>query len=149
MNRLHRLFGIDWGGRLGDDVPRIQLLGHIHDGDTGLLLPVEHRPIDGGSPPVLGEQGGVHIDAPLGRQLQNFPGQETAVGRHYDQLRGQLADLLQGSAVLESNGLENRNIMCKGYPLYRWCLELHSPVFRPVRLGEYAADGVSCGNQRL
>ena len=29
------------------------------------------------------------------------------------------------------------------------CLLYTSPVFRPVRLGEYAADGVSCGNQRL
>lgn len=86
---------------------------------------------------------------PLAGSSKISRGQETAVGRHYDQLRGQLADLLQGSAVLESNRLENRNIMCKGYSLYRWCLELHSPVFRPVRLGEYAADGVSCGNQSL
>ena len=46
-----------------DHVARVQLRGHIHDGDARLLLAVENGPVDGRRAPVLRQQGRVDVDA--------------------------------------------------------------------------------------
>jgi len=78
------------GGLLEDNVPRVHFPNHPLDGDAGYPLPVEDSPVDGGGAPVLGQQGGVDVDAPPGGQGKDLIGEETAIGRHHNQLRVQL-----------------------------------------------------------
>ena len=90
------------------------------------------------------------VDAPLGRTGQNVVGQDSAIGRHHNQLGRQGLNLGQGSAVSHLHGLENRDIMCKGTFLYRCWLELVLvPSHRLIRLGEHPADLVPGGYQSL
>ncbi|CAN4049048.1 Lipoprotein, partial [Dysosmobacter welbionis] len=74
---------------LQDHVPCVQLLRHIHDGDAGSLLPVQDGPVDGGRPPILGQQRRVDVDRAVSGHLQNVLRQDAAVGRHHRQLRCQ------------------------------------------------------------
>lgn len=70
----------------------------------GLLLSVQDGPVNGGRPPVLGQQGGVHIDAPQPGIGQNLLGQNPAVGRHHDEVGRSLTMGLQRRAVPEFVG---------------------------------------------
>lgn len=69
---LHRFLRVDMGSLLGDDIPGVQFPGHIHNGHTRFLFPTNHRPVDGGSPPVFGQQRGMDIDAAHWRQSQDI-----------------------------------------------------------------------------
>ena len=47
---------------LQNDIAGIQLFGHIHDGDAGLLQTIQNRPVDGSRAAIGGQQRGMDID---------------------------------------------------------------------------------------
>ena len=99
------LVGIDRRLGGGNDIPGVQLLGHIHDGDAGDGVAVQDGPVDGGCATVFGQQRGMDVDgAKLGGR-QNVLRQDAAIGRHHRQLRGQRADQLQRRTVPQLDGL--------------------------------------------
>ena len=149
MKSHHSLVGIDGGGGLGDDVAGVQIVGHVHDGHAGLAIPVEHRPVDGGRPPVVGQQGRVDVDAPLWGCGQDLVRQNAAVGGHHNQLGSQLLNQRQSRAVPQLDGLIDWDIVGQSAHLDRRCLELHATVPGLVGLGEYPADRVPGGNERF
>ena len=89
------------------------------------------------------------VDAPQPGIVQNFLGQDPAIGRHHDEVRLQLADGLQGGAVPQFGGLEHRDVVDLGAHLHRGGLELHPPVLGLVRLAKHAHHLVAGGDQRL
>ena len=94
-----------------DDIARVQLGGHIHDGHAGDLFAVENRPVDRGRAAVFGQDGGMHIDRAVGRRVQNILRQNAAIGSHHDQLRVQLLHQCQRRAVPQLQRLIHRQIM--------------------------------------
>ena len=99
---------------------------------------VDCGPVDGRGPPVLGQQGGVDVDAPLERQRQNLVREDTAVGRHHNQLRSQLPQNSQGGPIPQLFRLVYRNTVGLGAHLHRRGLELVLvPPHRLVRLAEH------------
>ena len=149
MEGLHRLIRVNGGGPLGNDIPGVQRQSHVHDGHPGLLLSVQDGPVNGGRPPVLGQQGGVHIDAPQPGIGQNLLGQNPAVGRHHDEVGRQLDNGLQRRAVPEFGGLKDRQAVGLGTALHRRGLELHPPVLGFIRLTEHPHHLMSGGHQGL
>ena len=117
--RLGVLLGVNIGFQHMQNVPGIQLLGHIHDGDAGLPLPVEDGPVDGGRSPVFGQQGGVDVDGAIGRGIQNILRQDAAIGRHHDQLRVQLPHQGQSRAIPHFRGLIHGEPLGQGVFLHR------------------------------
>ena len=114
----------------------------MHDGDAGDGLAVENGPVDGGGPPVFGQQGRVDVDTALDGIVQNLRGQDLTVGRHHDELRVQLPEIPQCLPIPHLCGLEHGDFMGKGTYLYRTWQQLHSPVLGFVRLGKDATDSM-------
>ena len=48
-----------------DDAAGINLMVYHEGGDTGDVLSIDHSPVDGGGAAVLGQQGGVQVEAAL------------------------------------------------------------------------------------
>ena len=147
--RLGILLGVNIGFQHMQNVPGVQLPGHVHDGHAGLPLAVEDGPVDGSRPPVFGQQGRMNVDGAIGRGVQNVLRQDAAIGRHHDQLRMQLPHQGQGRAVPHFRGLIHGQPLGQGVFLHRRKGQLMPPVFGAVRLGEHAADLVSVLHQPL
>ena len=146
---LHGLIGVDGGHGLGDDVTGIQLQDHVHDGDAALGIAVEDGPVDGGRATVLGQQRGMDVDAAQLGVVQDLLGEDPAIGGHHDEVGGQTLDGLQGGAVPQLGGLEDRDVVLQGNHLHRGGQELHAPVLGLVRLGEDAHDLVAGFDESL
>ena len=69
------------------------------------------------------------VDAAFFRRRQDLVGQDAAVGRHHDQLRGQFMNERQGRAVPQLYRLVDRDALGLGAELYRGRLELHAAGF--------------------
>ena len=140
----------DFDRLLEDDVPRVHIPDHALNGNAGYPLPVEDGPVDGGGAPVLGQQGGVDVDAPPGGQGKDLIGEETAIGRHHNQLRVQLLQNGQGGPVPQCLGLIDGDAVDQGPLLHRGGLELIVvPAYRPVRLTEHTRQLMSGPHQPL
>ena len=149
VERYYCFIGINRGGGLGDDVSCIQVMGHMHDGYAGFGIAVEYRPVDRSRPPIVGQQRGMDVDTALGRSGQNVIGEDTPIGCYHNEFRSQLLNQGQSGAIPQLCGLIHRDIVGQGTLLHRRGLELHTPVFGLIWLGEYAAQVVTCLDQGL
>ena len=89
------------------------------------------------------------IDGAVGRRVQDILRQNTAIGRHHDQLRCQFLHQGQGGTVPQLQRLIDRQVMGQGIFLDRRKGQLMAAVFRLIRLGKDAADLVSGFHQRV
>ena len=63
------LVGFDGQGALQQNVARVQTLVDAHGGGAGHGLAVGHRPLDGSSAAVFGQQRGVKVEVAPSRQV--------------------------------------------------------------------------------
>ena len=125
----------DGGGDPVDHISGIHLPAQVHGGDTGLLLPVQHRPLIGSGAPVLGEQACVNVNAPEGGHVQYLLREDPAVGYHGADIRLQGPEGLHRLLLPEIFRLEDRDPRFQSHFLYRAGGQLHTPALGPVRLG--------------
>src|SRR2546426_3715956 len=73
---------------LEEDVARVHLLGHRHDGDAGHGITRENGPRDRRRAAVARQERGVDVDAPAGRQVEDGARQDLPVGGGHDEAGG-------------------------------------------------------------
>ena len=82
------------GGRLNGEFcasihgARIQTCVHLHDADTRGPIAGEDGPLDRGSTPPAGQQGGMNVDAAESRRVKNVGGQQQPIGRNDQHIQG-------------------------------------------------------------
>ena len=133
-----RLIFPDGGAHRVDHIPGVHFPHQIHGGDTGLLFPVQHRPLVGRGAPVLGKQTGMDIDAAVFWNIQHLLGQDPSVGNHRANIRLQCPQLFHRFFLPERIRLEHGDSGTLGQHLYRRGCQLHPPAPGAVRLGVYA-----------
>ena len=104
-----------------EHIAGIQPLVHLHDGNAGLGVAVQHGPLHRSAAAILGQQGDVQVDAAIFRRFQHRLRQDAAISHHHDQLRGQCADIFIFAAVPQGTGLEHRRAVGKRHFLHRRC----------------------------
>ena len=102
------LLRVDGDLLAAEHIAGVKALIHLHDGNAGLGVAVQHGPLHRGAATVLGQQRNMQVDAAVLRGFQHGLGQDAAIGHHHDQLRGQCADVLVLAAVPQGTGLEHR-----------------------------------------
>ena len=109
----------------------IQPFVHLHDGNAGLGVTVQHRPLHRGAAAIFRQQRNVQVDAAIAGHFQHGLRQDAAIGHHHDQLRGEGTDVFILAAVPQGAGLEHRCAVRQSHLLDR-------------RRGEHllAADGL-------
>ena len=122
-----------------DDVAGVQLGSHVHNGDAGLLFPVQDRPIDGRRAAVSGQNGGMDVDGAAAGKFQNIVGQDLSVGRDDNELRRKLLYDGKSLPIPHFQGLINYQPLTEGIFLHRGKAHFMAPVFGLIGLGEHAA----------
>ena len=125
----------------------IQSFVHLHDGNAGLGVTVQHRPLHRGAAAILRQQRNVQIDAAVAGQFQHGLRQDAAIGHHHDQLRGKGADVFILTAVPQGAGLEHGCSVLQSHLLDRRCGEHLLAANRLIPPGVYGADIVPGGIQ--
>jgi hypothetical protein len=74
-------------GSLKQYGPRVQSFIHLHDGDSGPQISRHNGSLNGSCPPVSGKQGGVDVDAPLGRKAEHIRRQDFSIGNYDKEIR--------------------------------------------------------------
>ena len=130
-----------------EHIAGVKALVHLHDGNAGLGIAVQHGPLHRGAAAVLGQQGDMQVDAAVLRRFQHRLRQDAAVSHHHDQFRGQCADVLVLAAVPQGAGLEHRRAVGKGHFLDRGCGKHLLAANRLVPPGVHRADVMPGGIQ--
>ena len=123
----------------------IQTLVHLHDGNAGLGVTVQHRPLHRGAAAILRQQRNVQVDAAIVGQFQHGLRQDAAIGHHHDQLRGEGADVFILTAVPQGAGLEHRCSVRQSHLLDRRCGEHLLAADRLISPGIHGTDIVPGG----
>ena len=66
---------------------------------------MDHRPLDGCSSPIFGQQRAMHIDTTQTWGIQHSLGQDLAIGHHYNHIGIPTADLLLDFLCAQCGGL--------------------------------------------
>ena len=127
---------------LYEDRPMVHLLVHEDDGHTRLALPIDDGPLYGGSTPVLRQERGVAVDAPLGRDGQHIGGQDFAVGRNHNHLRLQGAKLGDDLRTPQGRRLQAGDSVVEGELLNGRSAEPASPAGVLIGLGNHRPQSV-------
>src|SRR6266436_4495684 len=80
---LAGLVGRDRKPGLQPDVPGIEALVHLHDGDAGLALLARDGPLRRSGAPQVRQQGRVYVQAAMHRHRQGVGREDPPVGRHH------------------------------------------------------------------
>ena len=102
------LLGVDGDFFAVQHIAGIQPLIHLHDGNAGLGVTVQHRPLHRGAAAILRQQRNVQVDAAIAGHFQHGLRQDAAIGHHHDLLRGEGTDVFILAAVPQGAGLEHR-----------------------------------------
>jgi len=124
MKAAAGLFGIQHNLGLQQHIAGIQTGIHLHGGNSGYLLPVHHRPLDGGSAPVLRQQRRMDVDAAIGRHVQDLLGQDLSKRDHHHHVSRIFFQFFDIFRVPDLLWLKNRDPMGKGCLLYRRILHV-------------------------
>ena len=106
-----------------------------HNGDARFPVAGQHRALDGRGPAPAWQQGGMNVDAPPRRDVDDGPRQQEAVGDDDHQFRPQGAKLLLNLGVFQGLGLEYRQSRLQRQLLDRAGHEFPATAGGPVRLG--------------
>jgi len=127
----------DGGAELGENIPSIQSLIHLHDGDSRFLVTVEDSPLDRSGSAVFREERGVDIKATQAGRLKNGGRENLSIGSHHDQvgiLRLKTSDKLWIARFFR---LINGEIQFQSSGFDRGRLELETPSARSIRLRDH------------
>ena len=119
-----------------DHVPGVHRRSHVLHGNTGRLVPIEHRPLNGRSAAVFRQERAMDIDAAVLCHVKKRLRQNTAVSHDHKKLRSERAQKLRCRAVLEGYGLIYGNAALHGQRFHRRKALLHAASPRLVRLRE-------------
>ena len=125
----------------------IQTLVHLHDGNAGLGVTVQHRPLHRSAAAILRQQRNVQVDAAVAGQFQHGLRQDAAIGHHHDQFRGKNADVFILAAVPQGAGLEHGCSVLQSHLLDRRCGEHLLAANRLIPPGVHGTDIVPGGIQ--
>ena len=134
------LLGVDDDFFAVQHIAGIQTLIHLHDGNAGLGIAVQHRPLYWGAAAVLRQQRNVQVDAAIAGHFQHGLRQDAAIGHHHDQLRGEGMDVFILAAVPQGAGLEHRRTMRQCNLLDRRCGEHLFTADRLIPPGVHSTD---------
>jgi len=76
----------DGMGSLKQYGSRVHSFIHLHDGDSGPQISRHDGSLNGSGAPVLGEEGGMDVDAPLGRKTEHIRRQDLSVGNDHKEI---------------------------------------------------------------
>ena len=107
----------------------------LHDGDAGLRFPVDDGSLDRRGAAVLGKQRCVHIDGPIGGDIQHRLRQDAAVSDDHQDVRLQGGKCFYFFLVFESERLIHRDVVGKGERFHRGKGDLFAATIDFVRLG--------------
>ena len=91
---------------------------HQHGGNAGLLISLQNPPRNGGTSPVFGQEGRMHVNVAKGRNVQQLLRQNLPEGRRHAQVRCQSLQLFH-AFLANPLGLIDRNPPAKGFLLHR------------------------------
>ena len=134
------LFGVDGHLLADEDIAGVQPFVHLHDGDAGLGIAVQHGPLHRGAAAVLGQQRDVQVDAAVLGRFQHRSRQDAAIGHHHDQFRRKGLNVGVLAAVPQGAGLEDRGAVLQGHFLDRRRGEHLLAAHRLIPAGIHAAD---------
>ena len=141
------LLGVDDDLFAVQHIAGIQTLVHLHDGNAGLGVTVQHRPLHRGAAAILRQQRNVQVDAAIAGYFQHGLRQDATIGHHHDQVRGEGANVFILAAVPQGAGLEHRRAVRQRNLLDRRCGEHLLAANRLIPPGVYGADIVPGGIQ--
>ena len=134
------LLGVDDDLFAVQHITGIQPLIHLHDGNAGLGVTVQHRPLHRSAAAIFRQQRNVQVDAAIAGHFQHGLRQNAAIGHHYDQFRGKGADIFILAAVPQGAGLEHRRAVCQSNLLDRRCGEHLFTADRLIPPGVHSTD---------
>ena len=100
---------------------------HLHDGDSGLFIPMQDGGIDRRCSPPARQERRVDVDAPIPWKIQHLLTQDLAERSHHDQVRVPEAELLHGFRLAQFFRLDQGDTQFEGKRFDRRRLELAAP----------------------
>ena len=116
----------------------VQAFIHLHDGNTGFGIAGGNGPLDRSGTAPARQQGGVDVQATVGRDLQHGFGQDQAIGGDDHHIRLQCRQLLLGLFGLQADRLEHGNAGIQRHLFDRAGHEFAATASRAVGLAVYA-----------
>ena len=134
---------------LKQHVSGIQPFVHLHGGNAGNLLSINHRPLNRRGSPILRKQRRMDIHAAIRRHLKDFRRQDLSESDNHHNICLIFPQFFDTVRIPNLLWLKHRNLIFQGSFLHRWKLHLPTPPFWLVRLRHCKYDLMSCLNQSL
>ena len=119
MQRLRVIIGADRRALLAEGVAGVEAFVHFHDGDAGLALVVQDRPLNRRGAAVFRQKRGVNVQAAEARQFEDLSRQDLAVSGYHNQVGSKLRQFLKESFVAGAFGLEDGELFLRREDFHR------------------------------